>query len=591
MLIDMYHESCPLQDFKCVTCGACFKSQQYLNRHINRHFAEKKWKCKDCEMAFIDNRDLKVHIRHVHENYRPFECEACHQAYKTKQGLTTHQKAHPEGDCVNLKKLTKDTDDDTTDGELAAKTSPEKKPFGCSECNKRFTKKSRMESHLRTHSNENKIACSVEGCGKHFSQNQSLRNHLKQIHNIQITSTSTTPSAGINTANSLQTSLESSGNPTNLSHSSNANHIPSEAAFNVRNLKQETQMQPLLTLQSQPSSSILNLPQSSLNTVDTKNNDDPQGSGRDSVMSHSSDISTQSRSSTILVEPRNQQLGPQSNDTIKFINVTSTSSLNASAQPLNSIVQAQPLGYNRLGGMTAHLAAQNTSIPSVAAKAAEAVFGRSNIVHHAGTQLRDGRHGAAESWAAAVQVNQHSTAASESPSANSQFMPLNLQEALVQHQQQNPRLITNAIAQARPSSSLNEAMASVPPTVAPDQHSSASFHQMLQQQQQILLHQQQQQQEDHQRKLKEQKDQRERLARERQLRDHERQQREQQENYQRYQLQQQQQLLQQQQHLAAAQAAAQAQQVQVQQSVVGVQQASSTNPSSAGSFYYIGTHR
>ena len=541
-------------------------------------------------MAFIDNRDLKVHIRHVHENYRPFECEVCHQAYKTKQGLTTHQKAHPEGDCVNLKRLTKDTDEDTTDGEGAAKITPEKKPFGCSECNKRFTKKSRMELHLRTHSNENKVACSVEGCGKSFTQNQSLRNHLKQIHNIQITSTSTTPSIGTNSANTLITSQESLGMPTNLSHSSNANQIPSEETLTVRNLKQEAQIQPLLTHQSQQSSSILNLPQSNLNTVNTKNIDDPQGSGRDSVMSHLSDISTQSRSSVILVEPRNQQLGPQSNYPIQLINVTSSSSLNAPAQPLNSIVQAQPLGHNRLGGMAAHLAAQSTSIPSVAAKEAEGVFSRSDIVHHAGTQLKDGRHGVAESWAAAVQVNQHSTAAGVSPSANSQFMPLNLQEALVQHQQQNPRLITNAIAQARPST-LNEAMASVPPTVAPDQHSSASFHQMIQQQQQILLHQQQQQQEDHQRKLKEQKDQRERLARERQLRDHERQQREQQDNYQRYQLQQQQQLLQQQQHLAAAQAAAQAHQVQAQQSVVGVQQTSSTNPSSAGAFYYNGTHR
>ena len=78
-----------------------------------------------------------------------------------------------------------------------------------------------------------------------------------------------TPSTGINTANSLVNSQDNSGIPTNLSHSSNANHIPSEAAFNVRNLKQETHMQPLLTQQSQQSSSILNLPQSNLNTVIT----------------------------------------------------------------------------------------------------------------------------------------------------------------------------------------------------------------------------------------------------------------------------------------------------------------------------------
>ena len=573
-----------LQDFKCVTCGACFKSQQYLNRHINRHFAEKKWKCKDCEMAFIDNRDLKVHIRHVHENFRPYECKACHQAYKTKQGLTTHQKAHPDGDCVTLKKASKEAaDGETTDNEGATKTSSTEKPFGCTECKKRFTKKSRMESHLRMHSNENKFACSVEGCGKYFTLNQSLKHHMKQIHNTQIPSTSTTPSK--TPTSSLSSSQETLGTISNLlsRESSNAVQIASEIPLNIRNVKQENQPQPLITQISQQSSSSLTLPQPSLNLLNSRINDE---SGRESVISHLSDISTHSRSSVVVVEPRNQ-MGHQTNVIIQATNSLSSSLLQTPNQQLSSSSQTQSGGQNTLGGMTAQLAVHNASIPSVAAKAAEAVFGRNAVVHHQGNQLRDGRQGVAQSWAAAaVQVNQHSTPVGVSPSATSQFMPLNLQEALVQHQQQNPRIISNAISQVRSPSLLHEA--SVTAAVGTDQHSSTSFHQMIQQQQQILL-QQQQQQEDHQRRLKEQKDQRERetLARERQVREHERQQREQHEHYQRYQLQQQQQLLQQQQQLAAAQAAAQVQQVQAQQSVVSGQQPSSANPSSAGGFYYM----
>ena len=58
------HKDLP-KDFKCVTCGAAFNSQQYLNRHISRHFAEKKHKCRDCDMAFIDRRDYVVHINKV----------------------------------------------------------------------------------------------------------------------------------------------------------------------------------------------------------------------------------------------------------------------------------------------------------------------------------------------------------------------------------------------------------------------------------------------------------------------------------------------------------------------------------------------
>ena len=538
-------------------------------------------------MAFIDNRDLKVHVRHVHENFRPFECEACHQAYKTKQGLSTHQKAHPNGECINLKKTSLVTEE-TIDGEAEAKSIIEEKPFGCPECKKRFTKKSRMELHLRTHSNENRFSCSVEGCGKFFTQNQSLRQHMKQIHNLQLTSTSTVSTTGTTTDSPTLSSQEATLSQNLPNHnSSNINQVLSDADMNMRHIKQETQVQPLTTQLSQQSSLNINLPQSKVVNLNTKFDDDLQGSGRDSVMSHVSDMSTNSRSSVVVVEPRNQQITHQTNNMLQKTSCSTNSLLQTPLQQLSSISQSQSSGQSPLSGMTAQLAAHNTTIPSVAAKAAEAVFGRNTVINNAGDHLRDMRQGATGSWMTGAQANQHSTTIGVSPTT-SQFMPLNLQEALVQHQQQNPRLISNAIAQVRSPSALQESASTVAAAVVPNQHQSTTFHHMIQQQQQLLIQQQQQQQE-HQRRLTEQKDQRERerLLRERQVREHERQQREQQEHYQRYQLHQQQQLLQQQQQLAAAQAAAQVQQAQVQQSVVGGQQAPSSNPSTAGGLFQM----
>ena len=133
-------------------------------------------------MAFIDNRDLKVHTRHVHENFRPFSCEVCDTAYKTKQGLTTHQKAHPNGECANIKNVSKATDEENTDRDLPVKSNNESKPFECPECTKRFSKKSRLEMHLRMHANKKAFPCSINGCGKAFTHNQTLQNHMKQFH-------------------------------------------------------------------------------------------------------------------------------------------------------------------------------------------------------------------------------------------------------------------------------------------------------------------------------------------------------------------------------------------------------------------------
>lgn len=173
------HKDLP-KDFKCVTCGAAFNSQQYLNRHISRHFAEKKHKCRDCEMAFIDKRDYIVHVSKVHANHRPFGCSVCGMAYKTKQGLASHLKAHPDGDCVNV-----------TSRSRGPPKTDEDKPYSCSECVKKYAKKHRLDVHMKTHhpgvvqedkSSTTAFPCSIENCGRIFNSAANLKIHMDNNH-------------------------------------------------------------------------------------------------------------------------------------------------------------------------------------------------------------------------------------------------------------------------------------------------------------------------------------------------------------------------------------------------------------------------
>ncbi len=144
------HKDLP-KDFKCVTCGAAFNSQQYLNRHISRHFAEKKHKCRDCDKAFIDKRDYIVHISKVHGNHRPYGCSSCGMAYKTKQGLTTHLKSYPDGECVNVTRRSRGPNKGGGGGAAPGSTPAAEKPFPCTQCNKKFMKQARLDIHMKTH--------------------------------------------------------------------------------------------------------------------------------------------------------------------------------------------------------------------------------------------------------------------------------------------------------------------------------------------------------------------------------------------------------------------------------------------------------
>ena len=134
-------------------------------------------------MAFIDKRDYIVHVSKVHANHRPFGCSSCGMAYKTKQGLTSHLKSHPNGDCINNMRRSR------------GPSKKEEKPFSCDTCDKKFAKESKLEAHKKTHQIQRtqtetpdavvlnqapSITCPV--CDKSFTDQNQLKNHIRHDH-------------------------------------------------------------------------------------------------------------------------------------------------------------------------------------------------------------------------------------------------------------------------------------------------------------------------------------------------------------------------------------------------------------------------
>jgi len=98
---------------------------------------------------FGDQPQLEEHLK----NQRPYSCEVCERRFSQKCNLVTHMRLHT--------------------GE---------RPYPCPSCDKRFTQKGNLDAHLKTHTKEKPYPCGAPGCGKRFAFRSSAIGHVKQAH-------------------------------------------------------------------------------------------------------------------------------------------------------------------------------------------------------------------------------------------------------------------------------------------------------------------------------------------------------------------------------------------------------------------------
>jgi len=165
--------------YTCQDCGGRYKSSRGLKYHIRSvHIQEKGEEkshvCSACGKMFSQTVSLKAHIIFVHTNERPYHCETCDKAFKTKVNLAVHQTVHSSekpfvcstcGKCFRLDVLLKRHNLIHT-GE---------QPYECSVCKMRFNQSNSMQRHMLTHTGEKPYSCS--DCGTRFTQSGGLASH------------------------------------------------------------------------------------------------------------------------------------------------------------------------------------------------------------------------------------------------------------------------------------------------------------------------------------------------------------------------------------------------------------------------------
>lgn len=162
----------------CEHCGKKIQDNR-LESHLNAHLSVKPYACEEpgCDMSFQDANSRKIHVKRTHFN-GCFPCEECGKIMGSMLSLRTHSYSHREKqfkcELCGLMLLTKSR------LELHMRVHTQKRDFQCPHCPKSFYVNTVLTLHLRSHSGEKPYVCHV--CQAAYSHRILYVKHMKKFH-------------------------------------------------------------------------------------------------------------------------------------------------------------------------------------------------------------------------------------------------------------------------------------------------------------------------------------------------------------------------------------------------------------------------
>uniref|UniRef100_A0A1I8M6C3 C2H2-type domain-containing protein n=1 Tax=Musca domestica TaxID=7370 RepID=A0A1I8M6C3_MUSDO len=105
----------------------------------------KEFPCESCEKIFVTKHRLHLHMKMVHMRERPYKCDYCDKSFFENSSLQNHIGQHTG--------------------------------YNCPTCNKTFSTKRNLKRHTYLHIETKEFVCSVDNCGKAFSNKILLKEH------------------------------------------------------------------------------------------------------------------------------------------------------------------------------------------------------------------------------------------------------------------------------------------------------------------------------------------------------------------------------------------------------------------------------
>nr|CAI5849283.1 unnamed protein product [Callosobruchus analis] len=159
---------------QCPTCPKIFRSEMYLNRHINLvHKVDDlglRYLCMACNRLFKNKGALNAHYKLKHLKLEPFKCNDCGETFGRADYLKKHQHQHRQAD-----ESRKSNNSKTPGKFLRFKNTDE--PLPCKICGKFYNGIHKLKVHLQTHVVVKRYACDY--CDLTYKRWPSLKRHEK----------------------------------------------------------------------------------------------------------------------------------------------------------------------------------------------------------------------------------------------------------------------------------------------------------------------------------------------------------------------------------------------------------------------------
>lgn len=175
------------QIYKCTECDYQGYRKKRLAEHMGRVHGllangtepeNPMFTCDECDKTFVFEKDLNRHKKIVHHG-QVFVCLICNKNYKSKYVFDRHTVTHEEGYIQPKFRCQICEREFTTKFSLSSHIKSEhlgmKKTYSCPTCGKTFSQIRSYRQHANVHAGIRPYTCEV--CGKSFTYDKSLKEH------------------------------------------------------------------------------------------------------------------------------------------------------------------------------------------------------------------------------------------------------------------------------------------------------------------------------------------------------------------------------------------------------------------------------